>query len=586
VNWDQLKAIIWLRWRLTKNQFQRGGNLNAALSVVMIIFLILGSIGVSVGSVIGGFFAGLKAPAEVLLLIWDCVIFIFLIFWSVGITTEIQRAESIDLTKLLHLPITLNQVFTLNYIASHASHFVLFVLVGFGGLSVGMIFGGGLRLVPVFLLAFGFFFAVSAWTYCLRGWLTALMTNKRRRRSIVVWTTLIIVLLGQLPNAFIQLSNRNRHKNPKPAAQVQHVQNQQQKNFNEIIPVEAMQAHLFIPPGWVGYGAMLCKQGNPWPALGWTAVLWATGALGLMKSYRMTVRYYRGTNVSKAPRAPAKQMESTPSSPSTHSAKPMLIERRFKFLPDDLAAMALASFLTLIRSPEVKMAAIFPLIMLVLVWFADFDTALKKIPEAAMLFPMTGAIAATCFAFMQTAGNIFGLDRNAFRGMVLLPTPRHYILIAKNLAILPFQLATIALLLGSILCKTPFSVEMLLTALVQIPTGFIVMALFSNMYSILVPFRMALGSLKAQKPPASVVLSSLLGTLLLPFVFLPLALPALIYLLFHSQGWMPWLPIGLLTAILVLGAAIALYIGVIPAQGRLLQRRELHILKQVTEEVE
>ena len=34
-------------------------------------------------------------------------------------------------------------------------------------------------------LVLGFVFMVTAWTYCVRGWLAALMVNKRRRRAIV-----------------------------------------------------------------------------------------------------------------------------------------------------------------------------------------------------------------------------------------------------------------------------------------------------------------------------------------------------------------------------------------------------------------
>ena len=46
-------------------------------------------------------------------------------------------------------------------------------------------------LVP---LALGIVFMITAWTYCLRGWLAALMVNKRRRRTVIVWVTIVFVL--------------------------------------------------------------------------------------------------------------------------------------------------------------------------------------------------------------------------------------------------------------------------------------------------------------------------------------------------------------------------------------------------------
>ena len=44
--------------------------------------------------------------------------------------------------------------------------------------------------------------------------------------------------------------------------------------------------------------------------------------------------------------------------------------------------------------------------------------------------------------------NHFGFDRGGFRAFVLLPTPRRYILLGKNLALLPVALAVFAIYLG------------------------------------------------------------------------------------------------------------------------------------------
>ena len=31
MNWDQLRTLLWLRWRLTRNQWGRAGRINAAI---------------------------------------------------------------------------------------------------------------------------------------------------------------------------------------------------------------------------------------------------------------------------------------------------------------------------------------------------------------------------------------------------------------------------------------------------------------------------------------------------------------------------------------------------------------------------
>ena len=41
----------------------------------------------------------------------------------------------------------------------------------------------------LFPLVFSFIFMVSAWTYCLRGWLITLMVNPRRRRNVLAIVT-------------------------------------------------------------------------------------------------------------------------------------------------------------------------------------------------------------------------------------------------------------------------------------------------------------------------------------------------------------------------------------------------------------
>src|SRR5947207_11255465 len=115
MNWEQLGAILWVRWRLTRNQFTRGGQLNAVLSVFIVAMLAIVGGALGIAGILLGSLVVADATPQVLLLIWDGIIFGFLLFWFSGLMVEIQRSESIDVSKLLHLPITLPQVFCLNY---------------------------------------------------------------------------------------------------------------------------------------------------------------------------------------------------------------------------------------------------------------------------------------------------------------------------------------------------------------------------------------------------------------------------------------------------------------------------------------
>jgi len=219
MNWSQLQTILWLRWRLSRNQWSRSGALNAVLSVLAVSACILLALGGCIGGIFAGIFGLAKAPPDIMLLVWDAVTGVFLVFWMIGIVTEIQRSESIDLARLLHLPVSLNEIFLINYFASHFTLSIILALPAMLGLAVGLAFGKGPEMLFLVPLALSFIFMITAWTYCLRGWLVSLMVNQRRRRAIVVGMTTGFILLAQLPNLYFNVmreSGRSRRQKTQP----------------------------------------------------------------------------------------------------------------------------------------------------------------------------------------------------------------------------------------------------------------------------------------------------------------------------------------------------------------------------------
>jgi len=65
------------------------------------------------------------------------------------------------------------------------------------GLAIGLAIGRDIAMLLLIPLAFAMIFMVTAWTYCLRGWLAAMMTNPRRRRAVIMGITLAFILLAQ-----------------------------------------------------------------------------------------------------------------------------------------------------------------------------------------------------------------------------------------------------------------------------------------------------------------------------------------------------------------------------------------------------
>ncbi len=530
--------------------------------------MLAAGVGLGVGGIFLGAVLGAKSPATTLLFAWDGVVFGFFIFWFSGLMVEIQRSESIDMTKLLHLPVTLQQVFVFNYLASHFTPSIVIFGPGMIGLCIGLVIGGGIGMAPLLLALLGFLFSVTAWTYCLRGWLAALMSNKRRRRIVIMWITIMFVLVGQLPNLVAHSSWFRFQKGPKNTQTAWRSREQ----FERLLD-----AHALIPPGWPGYSAMTLKNGNAWPALGLACAGFCLGGLGLVRAYRLTIYFYRGADDSlKTVRVRR---------PSAKPRSRSIVERTLPWLPEEANALALATFRSLLRAPELKMALIAPAVVAI-VLVVPFLGKAKTLSPLVTGAAMTGAVALAAFATAPTMSNAFGLDRDGFRALVLLPTRRDFILLAKNLAFLPFTvtIALVFLVLMKLLGHAPWTT--FLTGIAQIPTAFLMFSLMCNLSSILVPCRLAQGTLQAKKLKPIMFIAMFASMLLTPVVLLPVVLPLGIQMLFTKLGWTPWLPINLISALVIFAGVFWLYRVLLPLEGRLLHRREQAILREVTQESE
>jgi len=181
---------------------------------------------------------------------------------------------------------------------------------------------------------------------------------------------------------------------------------------------------------------------------------------------------------------------------------------------------------------------------------------------------------------------MFGLDRSGFRALVLLPTRRQHILLAKNLAVLPLiaSVGVVFLLMLSWFLRLPWNV--ILTGFLQLAVAFLVFSLLCNLLSILAPYRFSPGTLQTKKPKAIVFVAILATMVSAPLALIPVLIPPAVQLLFNTLGWVPWLPVNVLVALLIAGFVAWLYWILLPMEGRLLQKRERNILLAVTEALE
>lgn len=587
MNWEQLKTIFWLRWRLTRNQWQRAGGFGAALVAIAAVAAVILGGAAFVGGLLGAALGLGKVAPEVVMEIWFGVTVVFLFFWVIGLLAELQRSETIDLQRLMHLPVAIGQMFSINFVASHLSLSIILFLPGMTGLAIGLAFARGPAMLLLLPLAWSMVFMISAWTYCLRGWLATLMSNPRRRRGIIMGITFSIILVVQLPNLYINvLGGRKPFDRPKEATPEEVQRNRaareakDKETFNQLIAVQK-----FIPPLWLPYGALGLAEQRVLPALLGTFGCLGLGVLGLRRAYRTTVKFYQG-EVGGQAAAPVVASATTATASPAMAGKSML-ELRLPVVPEQAAAVALGTFRSMLRAPEVKMAWGMSFIVTVIFAASVFWRAAPKIPTAAKPFIVVGAMGFSLFMLMQFLANQFGFDRQGFRAFVLSPVERRLILLGKNLATWPVSATSGLLVLAmvSFWLRLPLLVAM--AAVFQLASLLLLWSMAGNLFSILMPFRIQAGTMKPTKMPALTMLMMVLCQLLLPVVaMVPVMVPALLEWLWRLAGWPVLVPVNLILSVLLATLMAILYWRSLEPLGRLLQRREIRILNIVTAEQE
>jgi ABC-2 type transport system permease protein len=585
MNWDQLKTILWLRWRLTRNQWARSKGIGGAIAAIIAFGVCLTGGTTFAVALVGGIFGLAKADVSLLWGIWLGLTVAFLFFWVIGLLMELQRSESIDLQRLMHLPVALGQIFVINYLASHLTVSIVIVVPAMMGLALGLAISRGPSMLLLAPLALGMVFMITSWTYCLRGWLASLMSNPRKRRTVTVAIMFAFVLLGQGPNLYFNVIRK--YDQPAAGAAAESAESKHiAKSAGDKQELEQFRAaQKYIPPLWLPLGAQALVEGSAQPALLGTLGCVAIGALGLRRAYRGTLRFYVGDSGGKA--APQIQQSRAPAAAvAPAKAGRRFLELRLPGVPEQAAALALATFRSLLRAPEVKMAWGTSFIVTLILSVTILSRAAPKVPVAVKPFIAAGAVVFSVFMLVQFFSNQFGLDRDGFRALVLSPVERKFILLGKNLACLPVGAGFGVILLGLIAWRLHLSPFMFVAALLQLVGVLILAGLVGNLFSILVPYRVQAGSMKPTKLPGLAMLALMVCHFLFPIAMAPVFVPPLAEFIWRSEGLPTLVPVNLILSI-VLAAVLALvYWLTLDPLGRLLQRRETKILGIVTVEVE
>jgi ABC-2 type transport system permease protein len=584
MNWSQLKTVLWLRWRLTRNQLFRGSSIGGVLLVILGVLCVGLVVTICAGTTFAGFFALRQAKPELLLMIWTGAALAFLFIWLLGLLVELQRSEAIDLQRLMHLPVRLGQVFVINYLASHAVFSIVMLVPGMVGLALGLTFGRSWMFILLLPLLACFIFMITAWTYCLRGWLATLMSNPRRRRTVIMCLTIGFVLLGQGPNLYFNVIRRSPHPPANESAEARTARKAAEEAKMKEVWSKVVAAQKFIPPLWLPLGAKGIAEGNPLPALLGTLGCFGLGALGLHRAYRSTVRFYHG-DTGKKSTAIRPQSETAPA-PVSKPRHSKLLELRLPGVPEPAAVVAGATMRSMLRAPEVKIAFGTSFLVVIVLGAMVLVKSAPKLPEVGKPFAIAGAAAFILFMLFQFISNQFGLDRDGFRVLVLSPVDRRHLLLGKNLAIIPAVALSGLLVMVILTLWLHIPPIAAFAGLLQLATMTLLLITFGNLLSILLPFRIQAGTMKPTKPPFLKMLALVFCQFAVPLILAPAMIPPLAELLWRSADGPALVPVNLILSVVLAALAVTGYWLLLQPLANLYSRREMEILKSVTIEGE
>ena len=612
MKWAHLRAFVWLRWRLLANQWRRSGILNGVLIGVLTVGVLMLAIPLFAGAILIGWDVIPDASPRQLMFAWDGMVVAFLVFWCVGLVTELQRSDPMLLSRFLHLPVSVREAYLINYLSSFVRLSLILFLATALGYEIALIGVKGPAMLPGLALLAAFVLMTTSITYQFQGFLAALMTNPRRRRSIIVAATISIVLLAQLPNlmnGFLQSRKsptddvrakverelaelqknppRNREEFPEFFRRQQEVINQGQIAIFQAehgrmdrIERTILIANMILPIGWLPYGAMAAAEGK---FLSWIlplAGMSLLAAASLARGYRKTIEQFQGRARSRPITAvePAAEPIKAKRSPGSGI---LLVERSLPACGETVSAIATAGLRSLIRSPEARMSLLGPVFMIIV--FGSMMLRGGKVPELLRPLAVVSTLTFMMLSALQMMGNQFGLDRDGFRLYVLSPARRRDILLGKNLVHAPLALAAIVVVLAFFQLFLPLAWDQFLA---MIPLGismFLVFCLFMNLFSILTPLRVELGSMKPSNLKVGVAFAQFGLYIVVMVVVVGLSLvPFVLEFGLKVTGGTWGLPIALLASIVECALIAVVFRFALEWEGAMLQDREQRILEIVT----
>ncbi|HYO98852.1 MAG TPA: hypothetical protein VER76_01415 [Pyrinomonadaceae bacterium] len=565
LNASQLRALVWLKWRLFVNAMRsRRGTANRVATVLGTLGALALSLLIATGFGMGAYFvvvnrrAGGRRAAAALVrdaatgVSVETLLFLFLLasmiylMWAI-VPLSLGGGEQFDPGRLLLYPVSLRKLFLIDLVSELTSLASIFAVPSVFAIALGAGLAHGQIAGALAVAACAVLFGVAL-TKLLATAIGTLMQKKRTRGEALLALFGIVgalsgVLLGQAEHFFKGLDSF-------PAAL------------------------RFTPPGALAVGLATGAGANYALSL---AVLLGYAFVVTALTYKIATGALRGSGGKR--RTPKRARASVAAGAAATTATGGW---RLPFGSEELSAIFEKELRYAMRNAQLRTMAAMPIILTLSFKLIGMRRGGEGEGGAAGL-PLSlapyaegsGAALGVLYAFLITSAltsNLFGYESGGMRAYVLAPVARSKILLGKNLAMLCVSLvfALAVTLVNALLYRDLTARALLFTALSFVFFA-AAAALAGNWFSIRFPKRLQFGK--------RMNASGVAGLLLLPVFLCIAAAPALAVVAgYAAQSLL--LEYAILAGFAIAG--VAAYFLSLGAQGRALARRELDILEAVT----
>ena len=536
MNLKQLFALALLRYKLSIHQEKKAGQLNVVLTRIFRVVLVAASALAFIIPIAVGFWFLRGVADRQLLAVWNGMVMFFLFSACMSLFGKLQLNEVISIERLLHLPVSLNGAFLINYLSSFFDATTLLFVPGMLGYTIGVILTKGSSMFILLPALLAILFLTTSLFQQLRAKLASVLQNKRTKGIVVVGIPFLAIIVFVLFSFFADVV-------------------EEKWSSNNLIS-DLIQYWLIWKP-------------SIYSVLGLVAI----GCASQYFSYRSLIKFYTGANsyVNKSKRQNL-----------ANAWQSNLLFRQIPFTNAGASAVATSNLRSILRAPEAFMALMPPVLLLLvgIPYLAGYGSFV--IPSYILPWLQIGIVTVTLLGFPAFLFTTFSYDRDGFRAFMLSPLNRADVLFGKNMAVSVPTLISGIVLLSIAQIFLPDSWLVLVASLLQLVSGFLAMCVIGNFLSVFFPVGLKRGSMQPANAPLISTLLLYLGLLSSPFLVVQ---PAMFFILIEMlsngsfvsiSGWF-YLPL----TVIQLVASWFIYRWTLAPLGDELWQREPKILEVV-----